>query len=276
MNKSYLMVAGDKEKQLRKIPELLCDVAMINLEDGVYDKEYAKNLIKRVYEEFDLNSKKKIVIRVNSIEEGGLEEIEDLKVLNPYAFRVAKIKTLKDVEKIIHLFRKYDIKSELHLSIETKEIFQNIVKLESYEEVTTLYLGILDLLESLSLPQNILDINNPTIEYILSKFLVESKMVSKNPVGFIYQEYKNIDIYEKWCTKLKSMGYISASCLSPSQVTIANRVFSSDEEVITRAHHIKEVFEKNKAQGITGFSDEKYGFIDEPIYKDALLVLKAQ
>lgn len=276
MNKSYLMVAGDKEKQLRKIPELLCDVAMINLEDGVYDKEYAKNLIKRVYEEFDLNSKKKIVIRVNPIEEGGLEEIEDLKVLNPYAFRVAKIKTLKDVEKIIHLFRKYDIKSELHLSIETKEIFQNIVKLESYEEVTTLYLGILDLLESLSLPQNILDINNPTIEYILSKFLVESKMASKNPVGFIYQEYKNIDMYEKWCTKLKSMGYISASCLSPSQVTIANRVFSSDEEVITRAHHIKEVFEKNKAQGITGFSDEKYGFIDEPIYKDALLVLKAQ
>lgn len=276
MNKSYLMVAGDKEKQLRKIPELLCDVAMINLEDGVYDKEYAKNLIKRVYEEFNLNSKKKIVIRVNPIEEGGLEEIEDLKVLNPYAFRVAKIKTLKDVEKIIHLFRKYDIKSELHLSIETKEIFQNIVKLESYEEVTTLYLGILDLLESLSLPQNILDINNPTIEYILSKFLVESKMASKNPVGFIYQEYKNIDMYEKWCTKLKSMGYISASCLSPSQVTIANRVFSSDEEVITRSHHIKEVFEKNKAQGITGFSDEKYGFIDEPIYKDALLVLNAQ
>jgi len=275
MNKSYLMVAGDKEKQLRKIPELSCDVTMINLEDGVYDKEYAKNLIKRVYEELDLNSKKKIVIRVNSIEENGLEEIEDLKVLNPYAFRVAKIKTLEDVEKIIHLFRKYDIKSELHLSIETKEIFQNIVKLEPYEEVTTLYLGILDLLESLSLPQNILEINNPTIEYILSKFLVESKMVSKNPVGFMYQEYKNIDMYEKWCTKLKSMGYISASCLSPSQVSIANRVYSRDEGRSKKAYYIKEVFEKNKAKGRTGFSDEKYGCIDEPIYIDALLVLTA-
>jgi citrate lyase subunit beta/citryl-CoA lyase len=69
------------------------------------------------------------------------------------------------------------------------------------------------------------------------------------------------------------MGYISASCLSPGQVDVANRVFLKDEELIKKAQYIKEIFEQNRANGLTGFSDDKYGFIDEPIYKDALLQL---
>jgi hypothetical protein len=32
----------------------------------------------------------------------------------------------------------------------------------------------------------------------------------------------------------------------------------------------------NGNRSISGFSDEKYGFIDEPIYKDALLLLNKQ
>ena len=31
MNRSYLMVAGDKQKHLDKLPTLICDVAVINL-----------------------------------------------------------------------------------------------------------------------------------------------------------------------------------------------------------------------------------------------------
>ena len=38
--------------------------------------------------------------------------------------------------------------------------------------------------------------------------------------------------------------------------------------------YIKNIFEQNLAKGSTGFKDDKYGFIDEPIYRDALLVLK--
>jgi len=34
------------------------------------------------------------------------------------------------------------------------------------------------------------------------------------------------------------------------------------------------MFEERRAEGITGFSDERYGFIDEPIYKGALALLK--
>jgi citrate lyase subunit beta/citryl-CoA lyase len=265
------MVAGDKEKHLRKIPDLNCDVAMVNLEDGVYNKEYALNLIDQINKEINFNKYKKVVIRVNGVEEGGIEEIKALNSVKPYAIRVAKIRTMDEIEEVLDVL---DENIELHLSIETKEIFEQITKLGAYKRVTTLYIGILDMLESLGLPQSLVDINNPTIDYLLSKFLIDSKIAGKNPVGFMYQDYKNLTMYEQWCNKLKTMGYISASCLSPGQVDVANKVFLKDEELIKRAQYIKEIFEKNKAEGLTGFSDEQYGFIDEPIYKDALLILK--
>jgi len=69
------------------------------------------------------------------------------------------------------------------------------------------------------------------------------------------------------------MGFKSKACMGPKQVQIANDIFALDQDALTRAEHIKEVFEKNAAQGMNGFMDEQYGFIDEPIYRDALLVL---
>jgi len=70
------------------------------------------------------------------------------------------------------------------------------------------------------------------------------------------------------------MGFSSKACMGPKQVAIANEVFRYDEDAIIRAKHIKEAFEQQSAQGNNGFMDEKYGFIDEPIYRDALLVLQ--
>jgi citrate lyase subunit beta/citryl-CoA lyase len=57
------------------------------------------------------------------------------------------------------------------------------------------------------------------------------------------------------------------------QVIIANEVFGIDDEEIKKAKHIKEIFELNASKGINGFMDGRYGFIDEPIYRDALNIL---
>jgi citrate lyase subunit beta/citryl-CoA lyase len=266
------MVAGDKEKHLKKLKDLKCDIAMINLEDGVYDKKYALNLL---YKTFYMNrlkfGNKKIVVRINSLNTYGINDIKVVNLLKPDAIRVPKIKTIDDVKMALDLI---DNDIEVHLSIETKEAFDNLTKLKLNSRVSTVYLGVLDLLESLGLPQLLLNLENPTIDYILSKFLIDSKIAGFNPVSFTYQNYKNTEEFEKWCLKVKNIGYTSKSCISPSQVEIVNRIFNLDDEAVKKAEYIKQVFEKYKKQGITGFSDNTYGFIDEPIYKDALLLLK--
>lgn len=271
MNRSYLMVAGDKEKHLAKLKDLKCDVAMINLEDGVANKQEALKLIENTFASTGLRvDNKKVVVRVNPLDESGIDEIKVLNQLKPNGIRVAKIRTVEDVKKALE-FLDEDI--ELHLSIETKEAFYNLREFKIDSRVTTLYLGILDLLESLKLPQSILTFNNPTIDYILSKFLVDAQSADLYPVSFTYQDYKNTEEFTNWCNRVKMMGYNGKSCISPTQVEIVNDIFTFDKKMIDKAKHIIKRFEEEKANGCTGFSDELYGFIDEPIYKDALLII---
>ena len=272
MNRSYLMVAGDKRKHLDKIPELQCDVAMINLEDGVANKTKALELLFRRFSWSGMRvANKTVIVRINPLEETGEDEIKVLNTLKPDAIRIPKIKTEKDVLKACELI---DEDIEIHLSVETKEALENLKKLKVDKRVTTVYLGILDMFESLGFPQSLLTLTNPTVEYILSKFLVDAKLAGLYPISFTYQDYKNVDEFRLWCEKVKAMGYTAKATISPTQVNIVNEVFGYNDEQIQKAEYIKKAFEKEKANGCTGFVDEKYGFIDEPIYKDALLVLR--
>ncbi|MDB2405374.1 aldolase/citrate lyase family protein [Arcobacteraceae bacterium] len=268
MNRSYLMVAGDNQKHLDKLSVLKTDFATVNLEDAVYDKEMARNLVVK-----NLLGKdnKNIIVRVNSLDSCGKEDIEAINKTKPYAIRIPKVMSLDDVKLALELI---DNDIEVHLTIETKEAFNLLSTFNIDKRITTVFLGILDLLESLGLPQNLLLLDNPTIDYILSKFLVDSKSAGLKPVSFIYQDYKDLDTFEQWCIKEKKMGFTSKGCTSPSQVDIVNKVFAPNHNEIRRAQYIKEIFEKNLKNNCTGFSDEKYGFIDEPIYKDALLILR--
>jgi citrate lyase subunit beta/citryl-CoA lyase len=269
MIRSALMVAGDKPQHLEKLSSLQCDIAIVNLEDGVASKNKARELVKKTL--VNLKEKKaKIIVRVNDLNTCGLEDIEALKDIEQIdGFRIPKVKTQNDVQLALS-----HTKKEIHLSIETKEAFENLTSLRIDNHVTTVYLGILDLLESLELPQSLINLDNPTIDYILSKFLIDAKTVGFTPISFVYQDYKDLDTFTKWCEKEKQIGLKAKGCVSPDQVKIANKIFDKDELQIKKAQEIKELFEKNRGNGVTGFSHEKYGFIDEPIYKDALLVLK--
>ena len=164
---------------------------------------------------------------------------------------------------------------EIHISLETKEAFYNLATFGNIDDrFTTANIGILDLLTSLGLPQSLLQHNNPTIHYILSKFLVDAKIANLTPISFMFQEYNDTKNFKKWCEIEKQMGFSAKACMGPLQVKIANEVFGVDNKAIERAKYIKKVFEASLAIGESGFMDEKYGFIDEPIYRDALLVLK--
>jgi citrate lyase subunit beta/citryl-CoA lyase len=108
---------------------------------------------------------------------------------------------------------------------------------------------------------------------MLSHFLITSKSMGVKPVSFVYQEFKNLDEFGMWIELEKSMGYDAKGCISPKQVELVNEIFVDEEEQIKRAKVIVKLFEMYQDEGVTGFVDEEYGFIDEPIYKGALSLL---
>jgi len=269
--RSNMMLNPLQLGHLNRIDTSEADMITLNLEDAIAPsrkKEALHNIALFLSHMEDSNSF--IIVRTNPLDDGGAEEIAFLNDFSFDAIRVAKIKNQTHIAQALTLLSK---DKELHISLETKEAFLNLSKLRIDARLTTANLGILDLLTALGLPQSLVQKENPSINYILSKFLVDAKAAGIHPIGFMFQEYNDTETFTAWCEHEKMLGFESKACMGPKQVAIANEVFSINKYEIERAEHIKTIFEANEAKGINGFMDDTYGFIDEPIYRDSLLIL---
>jgi citrate lyase beta subunit len=258
--RSALMVSGHNIKHLNKIDEINADIIILNLEDGVpkEKKEIAKVMIAVFISNIEFLDKE-IIIRINALNEGGKEEIKFLDKFTFNGFRIPKVKSNEDIDDVGILTDK-----EIHASIETKEAFFNLTEF-THPRLTTFYIGIYDLLNTLNLPHSIIEINNPLIHNILSEFSLKSRYLNKIPIGFVYQQYKNLDGFTKWCILQKNLGFQGVGCITPKQVEIANKIFNEDKKF---AKIIVEKFENTGPFTMDGL------FVDEPIYKNYKKILE--
>ena len=252
--RSALMVSGHQIKHLNKMDELKADIIMLNLEDGVpkEKKEIAKYLISIFLSNYK-NPNKEIVIRVNPLNEGGKEDIKFLEKFSFNAFRIPKINSLKEIEEVILLTNK-----NLHISVETKKMFINLKEFNN-PKIKAFYIGIYDLLNELNISHSIINPENPFIHKLLADFSLYSNYNSITPIGFVYQQYKDLEGFKKWCLLQKNMGIKGVGCITPTQVDIANNIFSQDTEF---AKTIVQRFEDEGPFTIDGL------YVDEPIYKN--------
>jgi citrate lyase subunit beta/citryl-CoA lyase len=257
--RSVLMVSGHQVKHLNKIDSVPADVIMLNLEDGVpkEKKEIARAMLGVFLSNIE-KTNKEIVVRVNTLQEGGLEDIKFLDRFNFNAFRIPKVNSIEEIDDVFMITNK-----EIHASVETKEAFFNLKEL-THPKLTTFYIGIYDLLNELKIPHSVITPDNPLIHRILSDFSLTCRYMNITPVGFVYQYYKDTEGFKKWCILQKNLGFNGVGCITPAQCEIANTVFTDDRKF---AKMIVERFEKEGPFTIGGL------YVDEPVYKNYLLIL---
>jgi citrate lyase subunit beta/citryl-CoA lyase len=135
-------------------------------------------------------------------------------------------------------------------------------------------LGILDLLADMGLSQELWKPENPMAHTILTHFLITTRACGIKPVSFVYQEHQNSDGLQQWLTLEKMIGLDAKGCISPIQAQLIDEAFGNNDKEIQKAREIVKLFEENNAKEMSGFVHKEYGFIDEPIYKNALNILK--
>ena len=270
-HRSNMMLNPLNLKHLNRLDELDADWVTLNLEDAIAPSRKREALINIALFLSHLKSlNSRIIVRVNPLECGGEAEIRFLNDFAIDAIRLPKVRNTQTIKKALGLLNS---DRELHISIETKEAFRDIAYWGGIDpRLKAANLGILDLLADLGLAQSLVDnrADNPTVTAILSRFLLDAKIANLLPVSFMYQDYKDLEGFRRWCQLERKLGFEAKACLGPAQVAIANEIFGANEQELERARYIKEAFESASAKGIHGFLDERYGFIDEPLYRDAL------
>jgi citrate lyase subunit beta/citryl-CoA lyase len=254
--KNYIMVSGDNRKHLSKVCSI-DGVVMLNLEDGVAKKN-KKSALANIKNFLEVNNpKQEIVVRVNSLEEGGLEEIKELNSFN-ISFRIPKVKHLGELKDVFKITQK-----DIYLSIETKDAFFNL-KDFNHNQIKGFYLGILDLFDDLKLNHNLIKFGNKLIDKILIDFSMNCRYLEKRAVGFVYQQYKDLEGFRRWCEIQKDYGIEGVGTITPTQLQIANDVFRVEN--LDYAKMIVERFENEGVFTIDGL------YVDEPIYKNYKLI----
>lgn len=271
--KSSLMINPMQKKHLDRLSSIEAQIAVVNLEDGIADSKKEEALFAAA-EALSLleNSKAQIAVRTNPIDSVYFKkELEIMNIVKPDALRIPKIRSIDEIKMLDEIV---DGEIDIHLSIETKEAFSALSSLKVSKRVTTVFLGAIDLLEDLGLGSHLIETRSDTLKYIMCKFLVDAKTAGFTPLSFVYQNYADMDGFREWLEIEKSLGFEAKACISPTQVSAVNEFFSPDKQSVENALYIKEIYEQNEAMGNAGFKDDRFGFIDAPIYKNALLTLR--
>ena len=101
-SRSFMMLSANRLKHLNKLDKLTTDCIIINLEDGVSPQE--KKISRYLAAIFISNltsCNSKIIVRVNPLDEGGVDDIHLMNSIKPDAIRVAKIKTTRNLFRLI-------------------------------------------------------------------------------------------------------------------------------------------------------------------------------
>jgi citrate lyase subunit beta/citryl-CoA lyase len=202
---------------------------------------------------------KELMVRINPLTEGGRGEVEFLEQFPIHSYRLPKVKGVAEVEELLQLTKK-----RVDISIETAEAFFNLLSFRDLP-VKLLFLGIYDLLNSLYLSHSLIQLENPLISQILSRFTLESRGSRKVPIGFVYQKYRDLEGFRRWCLLQRQLGMEGVGVITPTQAQIANQIFSRDLELACK---IVEEFEKRGPFTRDGL------YIDEPIYKNFKFLLE--
>ncbi|MFP3173227.1 MAG: CoA ester lyase [Vulcanisaeta sp.] len=240
--RSQLFVPGNNEHMIRKAAlELRPDSVIIDLEDAVPidGKENARKLISELLPQLDWGNKE-LCVRVNAPNTpwfyGDIDTV--MKIDNVRCIVIPKAEF--DLGFIYKATGK-----EIEPLIETARGLLNIEEVVRSEGVTAVSYGIADFALSVGGVLQAYESNQVLRTMVVSA----ARAYGVDPIDRVYFDIKNIEGFRRECVEAKSLGFVGKQVIHPSQIPIANEVFSPSKEEIEWARRVVEAYEKAVREG---------------------------
>ncbi|MEM0174350.1 MAG: CoA ester lyase [Sulfolobaceae archaeon] len=241
MRRSQLYVPSISEKMIRKSLEIPADSIIFDLEDSVppEEKQQAREILERMVKENEWKGKE-LAVRINPLYTS--ESLKDLLTI----IKLEKIDLIiiPKAENDLSFIYKLTGKNILPI-IETAKGLVRIEEIVRSEGIVGITYGIADYALSVGGEVRKYEYN----EYIKTKIVSVARTYDIDPIDKVYFDLKNLEGFKNECIEAKKLGFEGKQVIHPSQVEIANQIFSLSEEEIKWAKEVVSAYEKAIREG---------------------------
>ena len=262
--RSKLFVPASRPELFAKALKSAADSVCFDLEDAVLEsrKQYARDELARYFEtdEFlnlKLETRKSIIVRVNALETGHTEN-DLVAVCRPGVdvINIPKTDTPECVQCFVAMLERQEAAAtdadgnklgiRVLANIETPRAMLDAAAIAgSHERVWGLQLGLGDLFEPLGIDRS--DAQN--VHAVMMMMRLGAGAAGKVAYDTAYTDVANAEGYRREAWRARQIGFLGKTCIHPSQVAIANEVFSPTPDELRWAAKVVESAEQNDVNG---------------------------
>jgi citrate lyase subunit beta/citryl-CoA lyase len=284
--KSLLFVPANREDFVLKAIRFKPQAVILDLEDAVPRQELeqarlqVKKLMKILYDDNII-----CFVRINSLQEGGIEDLNFIVCEYLSGIMVPKIESAEDTLLLDKLLLELEINAHLPShSIDVIALPETALGIFKGFEIANASPRVKSLMTAVSGPTGGdvakaigYEATPEGLEqlYLQSKVVLESKAANAPyPIaGIIGMNIKDLDYVKILIQRAKNIGFTGVALIHPSHVEIANQVFSlSGEEINYHKALVQTFLEANqKGLGATTFQGS---MIDQAMYQRSLEILQ--
>lgn len=280
--RSMMSVPGIRERFIEKARDIPADVILFDLEDSVAfaDKPKAREIVRGVLPDFPKKGRM-VFVRPNDLTTGLLEE--DLDAIVQPGLDGIHLPKAHNPETIIQadhyltfLEKVRGIEPGSIRIIPWIESTEGLAKVEaicfSSPRLIGASMGAEDYVTSLGVMRTR---GGLEIEYGRARMANAAMAAGLVPIDCPEPDYQDIAHFEEDITHARALGYRGKYCIHPTQVEVANRVFSPPADQLDWARRVVDAYEEGERQGL-GAVGLDGSMIDRPIYLRAVDLIEWQ
>ena len=277
--RTMLFCPANKPKVYLNAPVFQPDCILFDLEDAVAmsEKDAGRDLLCKAIETLDFGDSM-VFARVNGTGTPFFEE--DVKAIVPSGIRYIRLAMCDSADAVITIdqllteveqengIEKGSVK--IQCSIETAKVVLNAREsVAASDRVISLSFGAEDYTNSMG---TVRTREGNELSYARTYLPVVAAEAGITAVDTVWSNFKDMEGFEEEVKWAKTLGFTGKSCIHPSQIKPAHRLFNPSEEEIEHAQRVIDAEREATAAGIGVFTvDNK--MVDYPIINKARRIL---
>lgn len=278
LRRTMMFVPGANAAMLRDAPLYGADSIMFDLEDAVSlkEKDSARTLVHFALKTFDY-SNVETVVRINSLEAGGAQDVEAMVLAGVEVIRLPKTETAQDILDVDAVITSVEKDNQIPVgttkmmaAIESAEGVLNAREIaKASERLIGIALGAEDYVTNMKTKRYP---DGQELFFARNMILHAARAAGIAAIDTVYSNVDNVEGFQNEVQQIKQLGFDGKSVINPRQIPLVNAIYTPTDKEIQNAKEVIWGIREAEAKG-SGVISVNGKMVDKPIVERAQRVI---